>query len=129
MIAEGKTFSILGDSYSTYKNWIPDDYEAWYTDEGPVAPNDVYCVEQTWWHMFCKEKQLTLLQNCSYSGSPVCNTWYDGMDASELSFIKRMKRELVPTHEHNPDFLIVFGGTMKTGPGQIYINLHRLSVI
>lgn len=108
---EMKTFSILGDSYSTYKNWIPDDYEAWYMDEGPCASNDVSCVEQTWWHMFCAEKQLTLLQNCSYSGSPVCNTWYDGMDASELSFIKRMNRELMPTQDHNPDFLIVFGGT------------------
>lgn len=111
MKAERKTFSILGDSYSTYKKFIPDDYEAWYMDEGPCAPNDVSCVEQTWWYMFCKEKQLTLLQNCSYSGSPVCNTWYDGMDASELSFIKRMERELVPTQEHMPDFLIVFGGT------------------
>ena len=111
MKAEGKTFSILGDSYSTYKNYIPGDYEAWYMDEGPVASNDVSSVEQTWWYMFCREKQLTLLQNCSYSGSPVCNTWYDGMDASELSFIKRMNRELIPTQEHQPDFLIVFGGT------------------
>ena len=106
-----KTLSILGDSYSTYKNWIPADYEPWYMDEGPCAPNDVTCVEQTWWHILCKEKHVKLLQNCSYSGSPVCNTWYDGMDASELSFIKRMERELGADQSQKADILIVFGGT------------------
>ncbi|MGN1154756.1 MAG: SGNH/GDSL hydrolase family protein, partial [Agathobacter sp.] len=65
---------------------------------------------QTWWHQLVRKKGYELVANCSYSGSPVCNTWYDGADATELSFIKRMYRELGPDTK-SPDILLVFGGT------------------
>lgn len=106
-----KTLSILGDSYSTYKGWIPRDYEAWYADSGTSEPNDVTSVEQTWWHMLCEEKNLKLLQNCSYSGSTVCNTGYVPIFAARISFIKRMVRELGPDQSQKADILIVFGAT------------------
>ncbi len=106
-----KSVAILGDSYSTYKGWIPKDYEAWYDEKGNSKPNDVTSAEQTWWWKLCHlTDEFELVTNCSYSGSPVCNTWYDDMDASEVSFIKRMYREL---GENAPafDILLVFGGT------------------
>ena len=108
---EQTTLSILGDSYSTYKGWIPKDYEAWYADSGTSEPNDVNSVEQTWWHMLCEEKNFKLLQNCSYSGSTVCNTGYVPILSARISFIKRMVRELGPEQEQKADVLIVFGAT------------------
>lgn len=106
-----KTIAILGDSYSTYKGWIPKDYEAWYDDAGNSEPNDVTSVEQTWWWKLCHTtEEFEMITNCSYSGSTVCNTWYDGLDASNLSFVKRMHRELGDSHLA-PDILLVFGGT------------------
>jgi hypothetical protein len=109
-----KTLAILGDSYSTYKGWIPEDYAYWYADEGNECENDMRSVEQTWWRMFTREKELLLLANCSYSGSTVCNTGYDGADATDTSFLHRMKRELGEKRKKDiaqPDILIVFGGT------------------
>lgn len=105
-----KTIGILGDSYSTYLGWVPSDYVSWYNDNGNEAPNNMTSVEQTWWKMLITNEDYELIANCSYSGSPVCNTWYDGADATELSFIKRMYRELGPDSE-SPDILLVFGGT------------------
>jgi len=111
MMREQTTLSILGDSYSTYKGWIPKDYEAWYADSGTSEPNDVNNVEQTWWHMLCEEKNFKLLQNCSYSGSTICNTGYVPILSARISFIKRMVRELGPEQEQKADVLIVFGAT------------------
>ena len=108
-----KTISILGDSYSTYSGWIPEDYHFWYADEKNECENNMTSVEQTWWRLLCKELQLELISNCSFSGSTVCNTGYDQTDASTTSFIHRMKRELgeVRGLENQPDVLLVFGGT------------------
>jgi len=108
---EQMTLSILGDSYSTYKGWIPKDYAAWYADSGTSEPNDVCCVEQTWWHMLCEEKNFKLLQNCSYSGSTVCSTGYVPFIAPRISFIRRMGRELGPEQPLKAEVLIVFGAT------------------
>lgn len=108
-----KTLSILGDSYSTYEGWVPSDYHFWYDDHGNECENDMQCVEQTWWMQLYKELGLTLLDNCSFSGSTVCNTGYDATDASTTSFIHRMKRELgeFRKNEQKPDIILVFGGT------------------
>lgn len=105
-----KTLGILGDSYSTYLGWVPGDYVSWYNDNGNECENNMRAVEQTWWWQLCKEADLELTANCSYSGSPVCNTWYDQADASEVSFIKRMYREL-GEEMTSPDIILVFGGT------------------
>lgn len=105
-----KTIGILGDSYSTYLGWIPADYEAWYNDNGNCAPNDMTAVQQTWWWQLCQPDTFELVANCSYSGSTVCNTGYDQLDASETSFIKRMYREF-GEGVCSLDILLVFGGT------------------
>ena len=108
-----KTISILGDSYSTYLGWVPEDYNFWYADEGNEQENNMTSVEQTWWRQLVKELNLEMISNCSSSGSTVCNTGYDATDASTTSFIYRMKRELGEMRglENQPDILLVFGGT------------------
>lgn len=102
-----RTFSILGDSYSTYAGWNPEGYAPWYAPEGNAAPNDVRCVEDTWWYGLGDWK---LLCNSSYGGSTVCDTGYNGEDSSAYSFVTRMKRDFGQDCEE-PDILLIFGGT------------------
>ena len=41
--------SILGDSYSTYQNYIPEGNEPWYFEKMDARNTDVSDVRQTWW--------------------------------------------------------------------------------
>ena len=50
--AQTKKVSILGDSYSTFQGWNPDNYRPFYPD----ANNDVKEVEQTWWSLYIQAK-------------------------------------------------------------------------
>lgn len=104
--SEVKTFTILGDSYSTFEGYIPEGNACWYFTT-PHGENDVTNVEQTWWHIFAKQNGYELLLNDSYSGSTICNTGYDGADYSDRAFITRMFNVTAG----NPDLIIVFGGT------------------
>ena len=103
---EVKTFTILGDTYSTFEGYIPEGNACWYFTT-PHGENDVTNVEQTWWHIFAKQNGYELLLNDSYSGSTICNTGYDGADYSDRAFITRMFNVTAG----NPDLIIVFGGT------------------
>lgn len=93
--------SILGDSYSTYKGFIPNDYAIFY----PHSGTDVKSVTQTWWHQFISKNGYKLSVNNSFSGSTICNTGYGGEDYSDRSFITRI------TKLGNPDIIFIFGGT------------------
>ncbi|MBQ8588463.1 MAG: hypothetical protein IJ454_03635, partial [Clostridia bacterium] len=80
---------ILGDSYSTFQGYIPEGYAHYYGEEGPnylesnpemkLTANDVCDVAHTWWYDLVKENG-TLLRNCSWSGTTICNTGYHGKD-------------------------------------------------
>ena len=54
---------ILGDSYSTFKGYIPDEYHAYYSSEGRKE-TDVNAVSQTWWKMLLDETKANLVLNC-----------------------------------------------------------------
>ena len=115
----GKKFSIIGDSYSTYKNWVPSGHSIWYSDTGNNEANDVSSVKQTWWWMLSDEMKMSLLINTSWSGSTICNTGYNGSDSSSSSFITRMKEfvgEKMVISE-KPDVIFIFGGTNDAWAG------------
>ena len=99
--AQVKKVSVLGDSYSTFKGYIPDGYAPFYPD----ANNDVKDVEQTWWDLYIKAKGYQLEKNDSWGGTTICGTGYFGRDASESSFLSRTDKL------GNPDIIFVFGGT------------------
>lgn len=101
-----KTFSVLGDSYSTFEGYIPDGNACWYFKNSD-SENDVRNVEETWWHQFAERNGYELLMNESYSGSTICNTGYDGADYSDRAFTKRMFNVTAG----NPDLIVIFGGT------------------
>lgn len=113
---------ILGDSYSTFYKYIPEGYEYYYDEQGPyyvksnpelrLTDNDVCNVKQTWWYDLLKENG-TLLKNCSWSGTTICNTGYNGSDNSEISFIGRVEKLKKEGYfeENKIDTFFLFGGT------------------
>lgn len=66
----GKTFSVLGDSISTFKGYIPSENEVFYTGYNC----DVTNVNETWWMNLIKSLGGTLAMNNSWSGSRVTTT-------------------------------------------------------
>ncbi len=64
MAAAGMKLSILGDSISTFKGWIPEGNLVFYPENGTVKD-----VAQTWWKIVLDELGLTLCANGSSSGS------------------------------------------------------------
>lgn len=103
-----KTFSVIGDSYSTFEGYIPEGNVSWYSAR-PNGENDVTKVEQTWWYLFGQSGEYRMILNDSYSGSTICNTGYNGEDYTDRSFITRIKRMVEGSEA--PDFLFIFGAT------------------
>lgn len=101
-----KSVSVLGDSYSTFENYIePKDNEMWYFVNPNPDLTDVNDVKQTWWHQLIKDGGYRLEQNNSYSGSTICTTGYHGEDYTPRAFITRMD------NLGCPDILLIFGAT------------------
>lgn len=104
---------IFGDSYSTFKGFVPDGYAIYYSEDGR-PDTDVTRVSQTWWHQVINESSLNLIENNSWSGSTICYTGYDGIDCSNSSsFIYRL-RQLITNgffEANQIDTVFVFGGT------------------
>lgn len=106
-----KNIMIFGDSYSTFKGYIPDGYAIYYDG---VNGTDLKDVSQTWWNIFVKEQGANLVLNDSWSGSTVC---YTGRQSPEYgyrsSFVNRMHLLLKENFfkEKEIDTVFIFGGT------------------
>ncbi len=104
---------IFGDSYSTFKNFVPDGYPVYYS-ENERPETDVTKVEQTWWYQVAQEADLKLVLNNSWSGSTIGYTGYNNTDCSKSSsFIYRLK-QLIDNGffaKNQVDTVFVFGGT------------------
>lgn len=97
-IQKGIKVSILGDSYSTFQDYLyPNTNPAYY----PNQITEVTEVTQTWWYKFITQNQLNLECNNSYSGSTIARK----PSAKRSSYVERYP-EL-----GNPDLIFVFGGT------------------
>ena len=117
-----KNVFILGDSYSTFEGYVPEGYVSYYRPDGPSYlrkkpeleknESDVFTVEQTWWYNLVKENG-NLLLNCSWSGTTICNTGYNGCDNSECYFIARIEKLIKEDYfkKNKVDTLLLFGGT------------------
>ena len=70
----GKTFSIMGDSVSTFTGYIPNGYATYYPHNG----NNVTHWYDTYWGMLIQKAGMTLLVNDSYSGSRVSYSGSNG---------------------------------------------------
>lgn len=107
-----KSVSILGDSYSTYEDFVtPSTNELWYYAKSKPERTDVKDVRQTWWYQVIKENGWRLCVNNSYSGATISYTGYDGNDYRDRSFNTRM------TDLGNPDIIFIFGATNDSWAG------------
>ena len=100
-------FSVLGDSYSTFKGYVDPETNDLWTDYDSIGVTDV---SQMWWHQVATEMGWSLELNNSFSGSLICN-----MNAANYygpySFLRRMD------HLGNPDVIFIFGGTNDVWDG------------
>ncbi len=103
--------SILGDSYSTFEDYIPQGNETWYFQKLDTNRTDVNDVRQTWWWQLIKNGGFLLEKNESYSGATISYTGYNDEDYSPRSFITRLPRL------GNPDILLIFGSTNDSWAG------------
>lgn len=94
---KGMKISILGDSYSTFQNFL---YPASNPTYYPNKKAEVTDVTQTWWSLFITKNQLRLEHNNSYSGSTITRK-----NNTQSSYVERY------TELGNPDIIFVFGGT------------------
>jgi len=103
---------IFGDSYSTFEGYIPEGYLSYYS-QAYDPRTDVDRVEQTWWHRLCKEMNLNLVLNNSWSGSTICYTGYEGDCSQTSSFIYRLKQLQAQDffRKNDVDTILIFGGT------------------
>lgn len=106
-----KTFSILGDSYSTFKDYTdPLNNTQWYPPSDSAtqgSENDVEDVENMWWHLFANDYKSLLIQNNSYSGSCISYDSYGTgtVDGKNFSFVKRCE------NLKKAELIIIEGGT------------------
>lgn len=116
MNTNGKYFSILGDSISTYQN-VSHGTAADNTNS-TIRHNDLYYEEgrwgvtqkDTWWQQAIDRLGMTLLVNNSWSGSCVLKTWHGTVGA----YIDRCVQLHADVGEHrgtDPDLIAVFLGT------------------
>ena len=101
---------ILGDSYSTFEGCIPEGYASWYSAEAGYT--DVHSERQTWWYQLAERTKSKLLLNCSFSGTTICHTGYDGEDLKETSFAGRIKKLIEDAffEDNRVDTLFIYGG-------------------
>ena len=102
---------ILGDSYSTFKDYIPENYDFWYPNKNEGL-TDVTKVEETWWWQLMECTKSNLLRNSSWSGTTICNTCRPELDV-QTSFINRLDKLVNDGffEQNNIDTVFVFGGT------------------
>ncbi len=98
------SFSILGDSYSTFEGYVdPETNDVWehYEDIG------VTNVEQMWWHKVAVNMDWVLDKNNSFSGALICNyqDFEGGNHYAPNSFVRRMNSL------GNSNVIFILGGT------------------
>ncbi len=109
---------IFGDSYSTFKGYVPEENAFYYNKE--TGETDVRQVTETWWHQLMSETNSDLILNDSWSGSTICHTGYNNNDCSEThSFACRMDRYIAKGFfkENKVDTIFIFGGTNDNWAG------------
>ncbi len=101
------SFSILGDSYSTFKGYnMETNAENWFPQSSSF--NNVQNVGEMWWQLFADEYGSTLVENNSWSGSCVCYDSYGAgkTDGKDMSFVTRCRK-----FSKSTSLIIVEGGT------------------
>ena len=109
-----KNAIIFGDSYSTFKGFIPEGYAPYYTPDLSSDIGDVNAVELTWWHRLSNELGFNIARNDSWSGSTLA---YASENENENTYIYAFHHRLNKLHDegffdkNEIDTVFIFGGT------------------
>ncbi len=110
-----KTFSIFGDSISTFDGWNPPGFDVFYSGER-LEKTGVTHVEQTWWHLLIERLGGTLLKNGSFSGSLVEGGFFPAGDSEPRA------AALAGDDGQAPDVIVCFIGINDYGWGGARMN-------
>lgn len=102
---EAVTFSIVGDSISTYLWDIPEGYYPFYPENGAVKDR-----QDTWWQMFMDDTGSVLYTNASSSGS-TCTGDSTSMDDPQCSCDELRVSDLNGPEGLIPDAILIYMGT------------------
>lgn len=110
-----KKVSIIGDSISTFKGWIPAGYSAHY----PATDATLTLVNETYWYRLIKDymSSAEVEVNIAFSGSAVTNTTPENYaskygDATNAWWHNSFSERFAACGGvGNPDIIIVHGGT------------------
>ena len=107
-----KNVVIFGDSYSTFRGFIPEKYSPWYSEGGRPEQTDVFRVEDTWWYPLSKELGFNIVRNDSWSGSTLAHFIPPEGMPFRPSFIERFEKlEKDGFFNQKIDTVLVFGCT------------------
>lgn len=98
------TFAVLGNSISTYYDYIPDGYKIFYNQDREKKYG--IQVGDTWWMQLSRMSGITFLANASWSGSRVSCDLLE----SDAPFVSNARIEAIG-RAGNPDLIFIMGGT------------------
>ena len=105
------TFAVLGNSISTYYDYLPAGYAVYYDQNS--EKNYGIQVGDTWWMQLSRLSGLTFLANASWSGSRVsCDELNSNSPFVSNHRMKSLGRA------GKPDFIFIAGGTNDWGWGR-----------
>ena len=105
-----KTFSIMGDSISTFEGCVPDGYTLFYNDER-LERSGVLHPEDTWWSHAVRALGGTVLADSAWSGSMVEGAVFPAASSPERA------AALLGPDGQTPDAVLVFIGINDYGWG------------
>ena len=112
------TFAVLGNSISTYYDYLPSGYAVYYTQDR--EKNYGIQVNDTWWMQLSRMSGLTFLANASWSGSRVAaDVLNNNSPFLSNHRVKALSRAGVP------DFIFIAGGTNDWSRAQVPLGQYR----
>ena len=112
------TFSVLGNSISTYYDYLPSGYAVYYSQDR--EKNFGYQVGDTWWMQLSRISGLTFLANASWSGSRVAADVLN----SNAPFLSNHRVKALG-RAGNPDFIFIAGGTNDWNVAKVPLGEYR----
>ena len=112
------TFAVLGNSISTYYDYLPSGYAVYYTQDREKKYG--FQVGDTWWMQLSRVSGLTFLANASWSGSRVA---CDVLN-SKAPFLSS-DRVTALGRAGNPDLIFIAGGTNDWNVAKVPLGEYR----
>ena len=114
------TFAVLGNSISTYYDYLPSGYAVYYSADREKSTG--IQVGDTWWMQLSRFSGLTFLANASWSGSRVsCDLLNSNAPFLSNHRVKALGRA------GKPDFIFIAGGTNDWNQAKVPLGEYRTS--